>query len=329
MAGPVALVRRLLAHLWSLVWRVWNYLASLNDNDWLAATSNENRREQLFNASIQSESLSLPWTMEMAQLPGEDTLEFTCVYNLAPDSGLSDVQIDRIGVLRSVGVAEFYTDCLGNWPAFLTDSRVAALDWSESSSGVVAARLPNASAGLSYSPQSYPLVAFAFGSYTFTGSEASTGSDADDSESGAGSAEATAGRHRHRSFRCCLAAVLHVRLLPEQPASQIMRRFFLRWPPELEECAAWQPHVLELRPYFSTADSSSSPSSSDADGSCVVCQSAPASILLLPCRHACVCADCAARLPSDLCPLCRRLAHSRLALPIRMQPPPPEPPPVH
>lgn len=36
---------------------------------------------------------------------------------------------------------------------------------------------------------------------------------------------------------------------------------------------------------------------------CVVCQSAAVSVVLLPCRHACVCASCAARFQS--CPICR------------------------
>uniref|UniRef100_A0A1I8FJN5 C2 domain-containing protein n=1 Tax=Macrostomum lignano TaxID=282301 RepID=A0A1I8FJN5_9PLAT len=212
--------------------------------------------------AIQSRfGLSLPWTMEMPSCPGVSLylspspsyrghLRVYLRLQSGPDSGLSDVQIDRIGVLRSVGVApSFTTDCLGNWPAFLTDSRVAALDWRvrESSSGVSRPDCPNASAGLSYSPQYLPSwLAFAFGSYTFTGSEASTGSDADDSES--------VGRKRGGYRRKTSAAQLpvlpgrgfHVRLLPEQPASQIMRS---------SSCAgrqSWrsaqrQPHVLELR----------------------------------------------------------------------------------
>lgn len=36
---------------------------------------------------------------------------------------------------------------------------------------------------------------------------------------------------------------------------------------------------------------------------CVVCQSAAVSVVLLPCRHACMCASCAARFQS--CPICR------------------------
>lgn len=36
---------------------------------------------------------------------------------------------------------------------------------------------------------------------------------------------------------------------------------------------------------------------------CVVCQSAAVSVVLLPCRHACVCNSCAAYFQS--CPICR------------------------
>jgi hypothetical protein len=42
---------------------------------------------------------------------------------------------------------------------------------------------------------------------------------------------------------------------------------------------------------------------------CVVCQDAPKSVLLLPCRHLCVCKECMARLKADrsgcVCPICR------------------------
>eukprot|EP00953_Heterococcus_sp_UTEX-ZZ885_P019432 10845-Heterococcus_DN1.PRE.1 len=42
---------------------------------------------------------------------------------------------------------------------------------------------------------------------------------------------------------------------------------------------------------------------------CCVCQDAKKSVLLLPCRHLCLCAGCCTRLRSSggLCPICRVL----------------------
>ncbi|GAB0494258.1 hypothetical protein MMPV_005549 [Pyropia vietnamensis] len=56
------------------------------------------------------------------------------------------------------------------------------------------------------------------------------------------------------------------------------------------------------------------PPATDAD--CVVCLSAPRSVLVLPCRHVCLCADCAAMYTSrsPWCPVCRARLGRLLAL---------------
>ena len=38
---------------------------------------------------------------------------------------------------------------------------------------------------------------------------------------------------------------------------------------------------------------------------CVVCQTSTKSVLLLPCRHMCLCEDCSRRNEMNKCPLCR------------------------
>lgn len=45
---------------------------------------------------------------------------------------------------------------------------------------------------------------------------------------------------------------------------------------------------------------------------CVVCQSAAVSVVLLPCRHACVCHSCSARFQA--CPICRAAVLESFAL---------------
>lgn len=40
------------------------------------------------------------------------------------------------------------------------------------------------------------------------------------------------------------------------------------------------------------------------DLTCKVCQKQQLEVLLLPCRHFCVCSDCANKLPNEQCPLC-------------------------
>jgi hypothetical protein len=46
-----------------------------------------------------------------------------------------------------------------------------------------------------------------------------------------------------------------------------------------------------------------SASGSDDDNECVVCLSEDVTVVLLPCRHACLCAQCCERI--DVCPICR------------------------
>ena len=45
---------------------------------------------------------------------------------------------------------------------------------------------------------------------------------------------------------------------------------------------------------------------------CVICQTAPVSRVLLPCRHACVCNSCFIQL--DRCPMCRSIIRSHFSL---------------
>lgn len=47
---------------------------------------------------------------------------------------------------------------------------------------------------------------------------------------------------------------------------------------------------------------------------CVVCQENEKSTLLMPCRHLCLCAPCAARPEVTTCPLCRAQITDRIAV---------------
>ena len=40
---------------------------------------------------------------------------------------------------------------------------------------------------------------------------------------------------------------------------------------------------------------------------CIVCMTNPRDVILLGCGHVCVCAECAAMLPSSRCPMCRTI----------------------
>lgn len=51
---------------------------------------------------------------------------------------------------------------------------------------------------------------------------------------------------------------------------------------------------------------------------CVVCQSAAVSVVLLPCRHACVCDSCGAHFQS--CPICRAVVLQSFTLTGNQQP---------
>jgi len=45
---------------------------------------------------------------------------------------------------------------------------------------------------------------------------------------------------------------------------------------------------------------------------CSVCLQRPKSVLLLPCRHLCLCPQCSAELPKAVCPLCRSEVQDRI-----------------
>mmetsp|Transcript_22187 Transcript_22187/g.32659 ORF Transcript_22187/g.32659 Transcript_22187/m.32659 type:complete len:154 (-) Transcript_22187:540-1001(-) len=47
---------------------------------------------------------------------------------------------------------------------------------------------------------------------------------------------------------------------------------------------------------------------------CVICQTEPKTILLMPCRHLCVCAECGRRPELDRCPLCREIVRQKISV---------------
>ncbi len=47
---------------------------------------------------------------------------------------------------------------------------------------------------------------------------------------------------------------------------------------------------------------------------CVICQEKEKSVVLIPCRHLCLCADCANHEQLKLCPLCRRQIESKFVV---------------
>ena len=47
---------------------------------------------------------------------------------------------------------------------------------------------------------------------------------------------------------------------------------------------------------------------------CVVCQSIEKSVVLLPCRHVCLCKECAYNDSLVDCPLCRERIRDRIAV---------------
>lgn len=66
-------------------------------------------------------------------------------------------------------------------------------------------------------------------------------------------------------------------------------------------------------PFFSPAqslDNTSSSSSNDLDGICVVCMDRPRDVILKPCNHTACCAACFMRLESRKCPVCRTQAET-------------------
>jgi hypothetical protein len=47
---------------------------------------------------------------------------------------------------------------------------------------------------------------------------------------------------------------------------------------------------------------------------CVICQEREKSVVLLPCRHMCLCAECALHDHLQQCPLCRRRIEDRISV---------------
>ena len=45
---------------------------------------------------------------------------------------------------------------------------------------------------------------------------------------------------------------------------------------------------------------------------CCICRDSPKSVLLLPCRHLCVCENCCSHYPMDKCPVCRSTVSQQL-----------------
>ncbi|CAN0025354.1 unnamed protein product, partial [Heterosigma akashiwo] len=49
-----------------------------------------------------------------------------------------------------------------------------------------------------------------------------------------------------------------------------------------------------------------------ATSTCVVCQHNVKTVLILPCRHLCLCQDCSGKGPLKKCPVCRVHIESRI-----------------
>jgi len=53
-------------------------------------------------------------------------------------------------------------------------------------------------------------------------------------------------------------------------------------------------------------------SSEEEKMTCVICQIETKTVLLMPCRHLCVCKDCSLRHEMDKCPLCRQPVRDKI-----------------
>jgi hypothetical protein len=107
----------------------------------------------------------------------------------------------------------------------------------------------------------------------------------------------------------------------------------------IDACAAGAPASSSTDPSSSTADPSST-AAADEGKECVICLCEPRDTTVLPCRHLCMCADCARQLraqPSgNVCPICRNPCESLLEIKVvstldahdveRPLPPPPRDP---
>merc|ERR1712232_142254 len=54
----------------------------------------------------------------------------------------------------------------------------------------------------------------------------------------------------------------------------------------------------------------------EAEVGCQVCFESQKSVLLLPCRHCCICEGCLRSLPQERCPICRAVFTGFLLLPL-------------
>ena len=52
----------------------------------------------------------------------------------------------------------------------------------------------------------------------------------------------------------------------------------------------------------------------EAQKLCCICQDSPKSVLLLPCRHLCVCSGCSDRPELLRCPVCREEIEEKMAV---------------
>ena len=53
---------------------------------------------------------------------------------------------------------------------------------------------------------------------------------------------------------------------------------------------------------------------SPAEPTCVACLDRPRSVVVVPCGHLCLCPECAARLPTQHCPICRAAATTMITV---------------
>lgn len=77
--------------------------------------------------------------------------------------------------------------------------------------------------------------------------------------------------------------------------------------PEIERTQAQPLARISRRPQVRSALNKTETSKTDEGRYCVICQERPKCVLVLPCRHVCMCDECSARLQlySNICPICR------------------------
>ncbi|XP_071110963.1 mitochondrial ubiquitin ligase activator of nfkb 1-like isoform X1 [Haliotis cracherodii] len=89
----------------------------------------------------------------------------------------------------------------------------------------------------------------------------------------------------------------------------ILWKFYRKWKDIRQQQAAFA--LIRATNDHSLPDSDGS----DSNQQCVVCLSSRRSVIIMDCRHVCVCSNCAERLPSPKkCPVCRRYVQQFLPL---------------